>query len=141
MHVENEVNTMHSTNELRRCDILIAEDDPDSALLLKHVLNQAGFITHVAHTGAEVLSLAPVLRPALILMDWWMPKVDGLECTRQIKGPLGMPDTVILGLTASCVGGERDQMLAAGCDGYLSKPLSITNLVDEVRRRLSARHR
>lgn len=121
------------------CDILLAEDDEDCELLLTLVLSHAGYSVQTARTGTEALLQTRALRPALILMDWWMPELDGLECTRQIKKAPDLRDTIIVLLTASGLPADREQALAAGCEGFLPKPLPMEALLAEVRRWLPPR--
>ncbi|MFO0575460.1 MAG: response regulator [Polyangia bacterium] len=125
-------------SELTTCDVLVADDDEDCAHLLEVVLRQAGYSTRVARTGTEVLRLLQLVRPALILMDWWMPELDGLECTRRIRSEPELCGIPIVAVTAGCLRGDRERALAAGCDGYLTKPLSLERLLGEIRRCLAA---
>lgn len=125
-------------SELTKCDVLVAEDDEDCAHLLEVVLRQAGYSTRVARTGTEVMRLLQRVRPALILMDWWMPELDGLECTRRIRSEPGLRGITIVAVTAGCLRGDRERALAAGCDGYLTKPLSLEGLLGEIRRWLAS---
>lgn len=138
-------------------DILIAEDDPDLCRLFARVLQNAGFSVRVASNGNEVLRMlqpgapagtetaptlegapaaTPVGQPALILMDWWMPGIDGLACTRHIRQVLGLDRVIIIALTAHSMPGDKPRALSAGCDGYLNKPITGKKLVAEVTRRL-----
>lgn len=139
-------------------DILIAEDDPDLCRLFARVLQNAGFSVRVASNGNEVLRIlqpvataagaeapvtaegtaaaSPAGQPALILMDWWMPGIDGLACTRHIRQVLGLDRVIIIALTAHSMPGDKLRALSAGCDGYLNKPITGKKLVAEVTRRL-----
>ena len=74
--------------------------------------------------------------PDLILMDLSIPVIDGWECSRLLKADEKTQHIIILALTAHAMRGDQERALAAGCDGYLSKPISPRKLVDEVKSRL-----
>lgn len=118
------------------CSILLAEDDQDCAKVLEHSLRRSGFSVRIARSGREVLPLIADVMPELILMDWWMPDLDGLACTRQLKQLPQARHIPVIAMTAhSCIG-ARACALRAGCDGFLSKPIPIDQLLAEIRRLL-----
>lgn len=122
-------------------DIIIADDDEDFLCLLRYMLLRAGFGVRMARNGHEVLKAVQEQIPDLIVMDWWMPGMDGLTCTRELKEELGFQDIIILAVTAQNMRGDRNRVIAAGCDAFYSKPISSTYLVDEVKRHLEKRTR
>lgn len=112
--------------------ILIVDDDPNLLRLFGDDLTRRGYSVHRAAGGGEGVRLAEELRPDLILMDMNMPDVDGIEATRRIKaGPCW--ETPIVALTALAMPDEIERSLAAGCDGYVIKPVSAAELFEELR--------
>lgn len=119
--------------------ILVAEDGPDNQRLLRHCLERAGAIVHVAADGDRALREltidatpdAPLRSPPihdLILMDMQMPNIDGYTATRRLRARgCTLP---IIALTAHAMAGDRERCLAAGCSEYLSKPLDLRALVE-----------
>ena len=113
-------------------EILLAEDNAMNQLLAVRVLERAGHAVAVVNTGLEALSALSSKRFDLILMDVHMPEMNGLDATRAIRAKENEAgDHVpIIAMTAAAMSGDREQCLAAGLDGYISKPISISKLVD-----------
>jgi CheY-like chemotaxis protein len=110
--------------------VLLVEDDPRLQVLGRKVLEKHGYQVLVADNGRTAVAMAEDGEPDLILMDVSLPEMDGLEATRQIKASKpGMP---IVALTAHAMQGDRERTLAAGCDGFLSKPYMIPDLLAAV---------
>jgi CheY-like chemotaxis protein len=82
----------------------------------------------VAHDGIEVIACAQELIPALILMDIQMPKMDGLEATRQLRANPATDAIPIVALTALAMRGDNERCIAAGANAYLSKPIDLRQL-------------
>ena len=101
--------------------ILVAEDNDSNYLLMTFIL-KGHFEFFRANNGQEAVEKASTEHPDLILMDLKMPKMDGLEATRQIKEML--PNLPIIALTANAFDSDRMQAMEAGCDAFLSKPVS-----------------
>lgn len=101
--------------------ILVAEDNDSNYLLMTFIL-KGHFEFFRANNGQEAVEKASTEHPDLILMDLKMPKMDGLEATRQIKEML--PNLPIIALTANAFDSDRIQAMEAGCDAFLSKPVS-----------------
>jgi DNA-binding response OmpR family regulator len=110
--------------------ILVAEDDPKQAALVRLYLERDGFDVTVVSTGREALRAARQRRPALVVLDVMMPEVDGLEVCRQLGGDEGI---AILLLTARST--ENDVLLGLylGADDYMTKPYSPREMVARVR--------
>jgi CheY-like chemotaxis protein len=109
--------------------ILIIDDNPQNLKLAKFILVGAGYYVKTAADAEDALRILESFTPALILMDLQLPRMDGLELTRQIKAdPVrrGMP---IIALTASAMKGDDKRAYAAGCDGYMSKPIDTDALL------------
>jgi CheY-like chemotaxis protein len=117
-----------------RATILIAEDNEENIVTLADYLAFKGFHVLVARTGGECLQLAAAKRPAVILMDIQMPELDGLAAIRQMRSMPGLADTPVVALTALAMAGDRDRCLAAGANEYMSKPISLRELVALINR-------
>ena len=108
--------------------ILIVDDNQDSRELVVKVLKTRGYQTIEAVDGEEALEKAVAERPDLILMDRSLPKIDGYEVTRRLKGREEFKDIPIVALTAHAMRGDREKALEAGCEGYISKPINVREL-------------
>ncbi len=116
--------------------ILVVEDNPLNAKLVRDVLLASGYEL-IESTTAEVgLQLARQRQPALILMDVRLPDMDGATALRELKGDATTRHIPVMAVTASVMPEEREQVLAAGFDGYQAKPISVKGLLAEVRRLL-----
>ena len=103
--------------------VLIVEDNPANMKLATFLLQSAGH-TVVSATNAEVgLTLALGEQPNLILMDIQLPGMDGLEATGVLKRDIATRDIPVIALTALAMKGDEERILAAGCDGYIAKPM------------------
>ncbi len=103
--------------------VLIVEDSPLNRKLVETVLKPHGYRIIVAENGAAGVELALRERPDLILMDVMLPVLNGYDAARRIKADHATAGIPIVALTASAMPHERAQALAAGCDGYISKPI------------------
>ncbi|MFC2052236.1 response regulator [Chloroflexota bacterium] len=117
--------------------ILIVEDDPKNLTLFRDVLQVSGYSTIEATDGKQGVELAKAKKPDLILMDIQMPEMDGLEATQILKADAITSNIPILALTAYAMKGDKERMLEVGCDGYLSKPVDIKEVLKEVAKYLS----
>ena len=116
--------------------VLLVDDDIHNQKIFETVLRHSGFRVRMAANGDEALREARAELPELILMDLSIPVIDGWECSRQLKADPATRHIIILALTAHAMRGDQERALAAGCDGYLSKPISPKKLVEEVKVRL-----
>jgi len=112
--------------------ILIVEDNQDNRELLIKILKVKGFRIIEAVDGEDALQKVSVERPDLILMDISIPKIDGYEVTRRLKNQPDFQDIPIIALTAHAMKGDREKALKAGCDGYITKPINIRELPNQV---------
>ena len=108
--------------------ILIVDDNQDSRELVVKILKTRGYQTIEAVDGEEALEKAVTQSPDLILMDRSIPKMDGYEVTRRLKSQEAFKDIPIVALTAHAMRGDREKALAAGCEGYISKPINVRAL-------------
>jgi CheY-like chemotaxis protein len=120
--------------------ILVVDDNEAGLLLVCTVLELDGYRVDSASSSEEVLERLSAHAPDLILMDVQMPGQDGLALTRQLKADPATAAIPIVALTAHAMAGYRDQALAAGCSGYISKPIDTRTLGGQVREFLSAEH-
>jgi CheY-like chemotaxis protein len=114
--------------------ILVVEDRPMNAKLLRDVLVASGYEVAEAETAEAGLALARERLPELILMDIQLPGMDGITAVRELKGDSATAKIPVIAVTASAMPLERDAILRAGFDGYQAKPISVKDLLAEVRR-------
>ena len=98
--------------------ILVVEDNQDNREMVVKVLKFNGYGVIEAVDGEEAIEKAKTEAPALILLDIYLPKMDGYEVAKRLKGDTGLRD--------------REQALAAGCDGYIAKPIDIRELPKQI---------
>lgn len=112
--------------------VLYIEDDPINRYLVKKVLTAKGYDVHEADNGNDGIIISESVNPDLILMDMQMPGLDGYEATKKIKSKPGMKDIPIIALTAHALHGDKEKCLAAGCDGFISKPIDVRTFEDQI---------
>ncbi|MGN1063365.1 MAG: response regulator [Alphaproteobacteria bacterium] len=105
--------------------ILIVEDNEMNMRLFSDLLKTKGHEVTECSEGTQALDMAEKLRPDLILMDIQMPKISGLAVTQQIRKTPNIADTRIVAVSAFAMKGDEEKILAAGCNAYISKPISI----------------
>jgi two-component system cell cycle response regulator DivK len=105
--------------------ILYIEDNPDNRLLVQRVLMAEGYQVVVASNARDGLKLAETERPSLVLVDINMPDIDGYTVTGELRKMSHLARIPIIALTANVMKGDREKTLAAGCDGYIQKPIDI----------------
>jgi two-component system cell cycle response regulator DivK len=112
--------------------ILYIEDNAENRLLMRRVLMAEGYIVEEATDGTSGLQKAAESPPDLILMDINLPEIDGYEVTARLKQLPNMMGVPIIAVTANVMKGDREKTLAAGCDGYIQKPIDIDLLPDQI---------
>ena len=118
--------------------VLVVDDNPTNLKLARVVLSAEGLEVRTAASAEDALNVLEAFTPRLILMDVQLPGLDGLELTRQLKADPQRRDIVVLALTAYAMKGDMEKALAAGCDGYMSKPIDPATLCDVVERYLQS---
>lgn len=103
--------------------ILVVDDNPSNLKLFTYLLALPGYQVTTAACAEDALRVLERLVPHLIIMDLQLPDVDGLTLTRQLKANPGMRGVPIVAVTASAMKGDEEKALAAGVDGYMSKPV------------------
>ena len=108
--------------------ILIVDDNPANLKLARLLLASEGHDARTAPDAEQAMKLLESFVPRLILMDIQLPGMDGLELTRRLKASAATRDIVIIALTAYAMRGDEARAHAAGCDGYIAKPIDINTL-------------
>ena len=112
--------------------ILLVEDNPVNRRLAEFLLRSQGYKVLEATTAQEAFEILKSERPALIVMDSQLPGMDGLETTRKLKEDPATRDIPIVAVTSYAMKGDREKALAAGCAGYITKPIDKATFVQEV---------
>jgi len=113
--------------------VLIVEDETGLVELLRYNLERAGFDVGVAGDGEEAMTAIAEHRPDLVLLDWMLPLMSGIEVCRQIRRQADTANLPIIMLTARGEEGDRIRGLDAGADDYVAKPFSPTELISRIR--------
>jgi CheY-like chemotaxis protein len=108
--------------------ILVVDDNPQNLKLARVILVLEGYHVETAVDAEDALSILESFHPRLILMDLQLPRMDGLDLTRRLKADPRYHDIVIVALTAYAMKGDDQKALAAGCDGYVTKPIDTDTL-------------
>jgi two-component system cell cycle response regulator DivK len=116
--------------------ILLVEDNPVNRRLAVFLLRSQGYDVREASTGLEALEMLEKERPDLIVMDIQLPGMDGLEVTRKIKAQPDTADIPVIAVTSYAMKGDREKALAAGCVGYVTKPIDKNIFIQEIAARL-----
>lgn len=112
--------------------ILLVEDNLMNQKFMSHILKRLGATFDIAIDGKDAIEKVKQNKYDLILMDIQMPVMDGLEATQIIRNELNLNDIPIIALTAHAMKGDRERCLAAGCNGYITKPIDQQKLVSEI---------
>lgn len=126
----------------RRSDmakVLVVEDNPANMTLATFLLESAGHTVIGAVDAEAGLTIARTAQPDLILMDIQLPGMDGLRATAILKGDIATRDIPVIALTALAMKGDEARIRAAGCDGYVAKPLSYKDFLQTVSTQLETR--
>lgn len=120
--------------------ILIVEDNDLNLKLFRDLLTAHGYDTYETKEGMEALAIARNVHPDLILMDIQLPEISGLDITRKMKSESDISDIPIIAVTAFAMKDDEEKILKAGCEAYISKPISIANFLDTVKQFLGEEH-
>lgn len=120
-----------------KAQVLVVEDTALNMKLISMLLRKAGHGVLQASSADDAIAQARAHQPNLILMDIQLPGLDGLAATRILKGDESTRRIPILAVTALTMKGDEQRMLAAGCDGYIAKPLQYKTFLEEVGRLLA----
>jgi two-component system, cell cycle response regulator DivK len=119
--------------------VLVAEDNPVNRELLRELLENRGYSVIEACNGQEALDMVEQTQPDLLLLDIGMPVLDGFAVVRKIRENPSLATLPVLAVTAYAMREDRDNVLNAGFDGYLSKPIQARDLANELERLLRKR--
>jgi two-component system cell cycle response regulator DivK len=119
--------------------VLIVDDNPQNLKLARVLLRTEGYEVRTAVDAEEALRQLETFSPKLILMDIQLPGMDGLELTRRLKADPRRHRISVIALTAYAMKGDEIRALAAGCDGYVAKPIDVNELPKMLREHLSRR--
>ena len=114
--------------------VLIVEDNELNMKLFHDLLEAHGHETVQTRDGYEALELARTHKPDLILMDIQLPEVSGLDVTRWLKDEEALADIPVIAVTAFAMKGDEQKILEGGCEGYISKPISVNEFMEVIQR-------
>jgi two-component system cell cycle response regulator DivK len=118
--------------------ILVVDDNLDNLAVTQILLEGEGFEVRLAEDAPQAVDILKTFRPKLILMDIQLPGMDGLELTRHLRRDHSFDEIAIVALSAYAMKGDEENALAAGCGGYITKPIDTRTFADEVRKYLAA---
>ena len=107
---------------------MVVEDNPQNMKLIEMLLRSKSYVLLKAYDGEEALDMAIREEPDLIVMDMQLPKMSGIEVTKRLRQMPVFRHTPIIALTAYAMRGDKERFLEAGCNAYLSKPISTREL-------------
>ncbi|NDJ52274.1 MAG: response regulator [Chloroflexi bacterium] len=113
-------------------DVVMIDDHGDSRELISHVLSFAGVEVHTAENGQQGLEMITNLNPALVLIDISMPVMDGWTVIKHVRDDETISDTPMIAITAHALVGDRERVLEAGFDHYISKPINLPSFIDDL---------
>jgi len=116
--------------------VLIVEDNELNMKLFRDLLQAQEINTIETRDGLQVLEMAREHNPDLILMDIQLPEVSGLDITRHIKAEDDLKNIPIIAVTAFAMKGDEDKIRECGCNGYISKPISIGSFIETIQQNL-----
>ena len=117
--------------------VLIVEDNELNMKLFRDLLEAHGYATLQTRNGIEALSLAREHQPDLILMDIQLPEVSGLDVTKWLKADPQLKSIPVIAVTAFAMKGDEERIRAAGCDGYIAKPMRYQELLATIEAQLA----
>jgi two-component system, cell cycle response regulator DivK len=116
--------------------ILIVDDNAVNLKLARLLLTAEGHDARTAIDAEQAMKMLETFHPDLILMDIQLPGMDGLTLTRKLKSDPATQTIVVIALTAYAMKGDEERARAAGCDGYIAKPIDVRTLPDQISRYL-----
>ncbi len=130
---------MSAAAEARRDrSVLLIEDNEQNRYLLTFLLERSGYTVQAAEDGPRGIALARRAPPTVILLDIQLPGMDGHAVARALRQDAALGATPIIAVTSYAMPGDRDKALAAGCSGYLEKPIDPATFVSELERLVAA---
>lgn len=114
--------------------VLVIEDNYDNLKIVTYSLQRAGYEVLAAETGEEGFEIALRERPFFILMDINLPGIDGIETTKLIRNSEVDGNIPIIAITSYAMTGDRERILAVGCNGYIEKPIDPITIIEQIHR-------
>lgn len=111
---------------------LVIEDNENNMELITFILEAHGYITLRAMTGREGIALALSGKPDFVLLDIQLPDMDGSEALKEIRAAEGGRSLPVIAVTSYAMSGDRERLLAAGCNGYIEKPIDPLLIINQV---------
>ncbi len=121
-----------SVGSASKREVLVVEDNATNLMLIRAVLERSGYTVHGAGSAEEAERWLEQHEPRVVLMDVQLPGQDGLSFTRQLRMKPHTANIPIIALTAHAMVEDRERALAAGCNGYIAKPINTRTLAQEV---------
>jgi two-component system cell cycle response regulator DivK len=116
--------------------IVIVEDNEESQYLMRYILNQSGYRAVGASTGQEGIDAVRREKPALVILDIQLPEMSGYDVAHELKGDELTARIPIVAVTSFAMPGDREGILAKGCEGYIDKPIDPETFVEEIEKYL-----
>ena len=113
--------------------VLIVEDNELNMKLFRDLVEASGYEAIESQTGADALELARRFRPGLILMDIQLPEMSGIDIAKSLKADPELAEIPVVAVTAFAMRGDEERIRDAGCDAYMSKPVSVPNFIKTVK--------
>ncbi len=113
--------------------ILYIEDNPGNRMLVRRILEAEGYTVTEAPDGPSGLEIAAQEQFDLILLDINLPEIDGYDLAKRMRSMPNLDDVPILAVTANVMHGDKERTLAAGCDGFIPKPIDVDKLPELVK--------
>jgi len=117
--------------------ILVIEDNDQNMYLTTFILEKHGYTVYQAWNGPAAIELVAEIKPDLILLDIQLPEIDGYAVARELRQIPALLDTAIVAVTSYAMAGDRERILAAGCDGYIEKPINPDTFMAEIEQYLA----
>ena len=114
--------------------VLIVEDNELNMKLFHDLLDSQGYATLQTREGLQAMALARQHMPDLILMDIQLPEISGLEVTKWLKDDEELAHIPVIAVTAFAMKGDEERILQGGCEGYISKPISVPHFLETIAR-------
>ncbi len=114
--------------------VLVVEDNPTNIILFQDVLESRGYEVSIARTGYEAFEQIENQVPEIILMDIHLPGIDGISVIKAIRSTPLYAAVKIIGISAFAMESDIQTAMEAGCDGYITKPISIRTFIEEIER-------
>jgi len=112
---------------------LIIEDNDDNMALISFILRKAGYDLLEAKTGEAGVDMVLAHRPDFIILDIQLPGIDGYEVLKRIRSSEINGSIPIIAMTSYAMSGDRERLLAAGCNGYIEKPIDPTSVIQQIK--------